>query len=95
MRTATRASLPALALLLIIAGCGAATTTSFAARADAICATALRQLRSLPPPSLRSSAGGPRSLAAYLERAVPVTQAEVRQILALARPELNTGAGRG
>lgn len=71
-----------LTLALLIVGCGSSgeTRQDFAARANAICAGALRQTRSIPPPQ----AGG---LAPYLDQLVPVVQSEVAQVRALRPPE--------
>jgi hypothetical protein len=83
----------ALALCSVLAGCGATyTKRDFIARANAICASALQQARSIPPPSVGGSAGQTdRALGAYLARLLRVVQTEVRQLRSLPRP---TGAAR-
>jgi hypothetical protein len=75
----------ALATLLITA-CGGHTATKqdVIARANAICAGALRDLRATPPP-----AGGETSLpglAAYLSAVMPILQREVADLQHLPRP---------
>ncbi len=82
-----------LALIAVVAGCGSAyTKRDFIARADAICAGTLRELRSIPPPSFgQSTASQGPSLAAYLAGAVPVLASESRQLEALRRPPPNAG----
>ncbi|MBV9192888.1 MAG: hypothetical protein JO168_02005 [Solirubrobacterales bacterium] len=64
---------------LIAVGCGASSYTrrDFIARADAICASALRQTRSIAPGT---------ALSAYLSAFVPVLQSEESQLRALRRP---------
>jgi hypothetical protein len=66
-------------LALAVAGCGGSSYTKrdFVARADAICASALRQTRSIAPGT---------ALAAYLSAYVPVLEAEDTQLRALRRP---------
>lgn len=79
-------------LTALIAGCGGAYTKSdFIARADAICATAVRETRSAAPPQT-----GPQQLSAlaqYLAEILPVVQSEVSQIRALKRPSGDTRDG--
>ena len=67
------------ALGTVLAACGgnAYTKRDFVARADAICASALRQARSIPPGT---------NLPAYLAAVVPVVQSEANQLRALRRP---------
>lgn len=82
-----------LALAAILAGCGAYTKSNFVARADAICASTVRQTRSIAPPSFSSSAGKRMSaLANYLGAALPIEQSEATQIRALPRPAGNARA---
>jgi uncharacterized lipoprotein YmbA len=73
----------ALALAVVLAGCGSSTPTKhdFVARANAICAGTLRQTRAIGAPT---SAGA--GLAAYLAKAVPLVQSEADQLRALKRP---------
>jgi hypothetical protein len=77
----------ALSLALVVAACGSYTKKNFIARADAICAHTLQQLRALPPPVL---SGGERgrltALARYLDRGVPLIRSEANQLLKLQRP---------
>lgn len=62
----------------LMAGCGSTyTKQDFIARADAICASALRQTRSIAP-------GSP--LAGYLAAVLPIVQSEASQLRALKRP---------
>ncbi len=73
------------ALAALVAGCGSTYSKGdFIARADAICATAVRDTRSAASPH-----AGPQQLSAlaqYLAEIVPVVQSEVSQIRALKRP---------
>jgi hypothetical protein len=71
--------LVALAVPVLIAGCGGSSYTKhdFITRADAICAGALRQSRSI--------ASG-TALPTYLAQYVPVLQSEATQLQALRRP---------
>jgi hypothetical protein len=70
------------ALAALVAGCGgsAYTKRDFVARADAICASALRQARSIAPGS---------ALSTYLAGFVPVLESEATQLQALRRPPGN------
>ena len=83
-----------LALIVLVAGCGSAyTKRDFVARADAICASALRQLRSIPPPSFSGSATQQDSaLSGYLAAVLPVVQSQSRQLRALRRPAQDAGS---
>jgi hypothetical protein len=69
----------ALALTVLIAGCGGSgyTKHDFVTRADAICASALRQARSIAPGT---------ALPTYLAQYVPVLESEATQLQALRRP---------
>jgi len=62
-----------------VAGCGGSSYTKhdFVTRADAICAGALRQARSITPGT---------SLPTYLAQFVPVLESEASQLQALRRP---------
>jgi hypothetical protein len=76
-----------LALIVLAGGCGGGyTKRDFIARADAICASTVRQLRSIPAPSFGQSATGHDALAGYLAAALPLVQSESRQLHALPRP---------
>jgi hypothetical protein len=67
-----------MAAAALAAGCGAGYTKSdFIARANAICASSLRQARSVPSGS---------GLTAYLAAELPVLQGEAVQLLKLRRP---------
>jgi hypothetical protein len=73
--------------LLMLGGCGSYTKRDFAARANAICVAAVRQERSLAPPSFTGSASHrSASLAAYLRRLLPIVDAESKQLRRLPRP---------
>ena len=76
-------------LALAVVGCGGSsyTKTDFIARADAICAGALRQTRSIAPVgAAQAGSGQDRALAAYLNGVVPVLESEASQLRALRRP---------
>lgn len=75
-------SLAAIAAVLVaaaaIAGCGSSYTKSdFIARADAICASALRQTRSIAPTS---------ALGEYVGAVLPIVESEATQLRALKSP---------
>jgi hypothetical protein len=66
------------AAVVLIAGCGGSYTQSdFIARADAICASALRQTRSITPTS---------ALGEYAGAVLPIVESEAAQLHALKRP---------
>jgi hypothetical protein len=72
---------------LLLAGCGAYTKKDFIASADAICASAVRQTRSVAPPAFTSSKKEQLSaLASYLAKVLPIVQSEDTHIRALRRP---------
>jgi hypothetical protein len=81
VRAASRPARLAVALLTssVIVGCGSRTVTKrdYVARADAICASALRSLRAAGPAS---------SLSAYLGSAVPILRSQDHQLRALPAP---------
>ncbi|MBV8999093.1 MAG: hypothetical protein JO304_08545 [Solirubrobacterales bacterium] len=82
----------ALLIALLAAGCGGSgyTKSDFVARANAICASAVRQTRSIPPPSAaQAGSGQDAALAAYLSSVVPVLESEASQLRALRRPPGN------
>jgi hypothetical protein len=79
----TRAIALGATYLALLGGCGSYTKQDFVARADAICSSALRQIRTIPPPS---SSARLNELAAYLREVLPVAQAESRQLHALKVP---------
>ena len=79
--------LPALAAVCIAAtACGGHTATKqdVIARANGICISALRAVRSVPPPA--GASGSPAALAAYLQKVVPIVQKEADDTRALPRP---------
>ena len=79
-------------IALLAGGCGGNTYTKsdFIARANAICTGALRQTRSIPPPSAaQATSGQDAALTAYLDSVVPVLQSEQSQLRALRRPPGN------
>jgi hypothetical protein len=80
---------------VIVAGCGSSVTQrDFVTRADGICAAALREVRAVPPPSLRS--GGSQAVpavAGYLARVVPIVTQEAAALRRLQRPS-GGSAGR-
>jgi hypothetical protein len=68
----------AMATVALIAGCGSSYTKSdFIARADAICASALRQTRSIAPTT---------ALGEYVAAVVPIVQSEATELRALKSP---------
>jgi hypothetical protein len=80
----TRGTAAWLALVALVAACGGSyTKQDFVARANAICADALRQTRAIPPPT---GAQNNRSLAAYLAQVLPIAQSEASQLRALRSP---------
>ena len=80
-----------LVIAAVLAGCGAYTKHDFAAQADAICVSAVRQVRVLAPPSFTGSAAQrSHALAAYLNRATAIVAAETSQLRAIQRPQQNT-----
>jgi hypothetical protein len=70
------------AATLTACGSSAVTKRSYLARANAICASSLRQFRALAP----ASGAGLHTLAPYLNQVLPIIQAEGRQLSALRRP---------
>jgi hypothetical protein len=78
------ASLLAIALL---AGCGSYTKHDFIARADAICASTVRQTRLIRPPTFTSvPVERLRALAGYAAQVRPLVGAEATQLRGLRRP---------
>jgi hypothetical protein len=76
-----------LSLAALLAGCGSKYTTGdFAARADGICTNAVREIRSLTPPTA-SSGQELRTLSQYLGKLLPIVESEASQIRALRRPD--------
>jgi hypothetical protein len=83
-----------LTLTALLAGCGSSYTNGdFVARANAICASAVRQTRSIAAPSAARAVGHQMSaLADYLAQVVPVLQSEASQLRALRRPTEDASA---
>jgi hypothetical protein len=77
----------AMALTMLLAGCGSYTKKDFVSAADAICAGATRKTRTVTPPSFT---GGPAqhlsALAGYLEQVTPIVRSEATKLRALRRP---------
>jgi hypothetical protein len=71
------------AVVLAVAGCGSITKKDVIARANAICATAQRDLRAVAAPSSTS----PAALVSYLGQVVPIVDIEASQFRALPRPK--------
>jgi hypothetical protein len=71
----------------VLAGCGAYTKHDFIARADAICASTVRQTRLIAPPSFtQAPAERLKALAAYAAQVLPLVRAEATQLRGLRRP---------
>jgi hypothetical protein len=76
-----------LALVAVLAGCGSYTKHDFTTQADAICVSAVRQIRALSPPAFAGSAAQRRrALASYLDRAAGLVASETSQLRAIRRP---------
>jgi hypothetical protein len=73
---------------IVLAACGGAyTKRDFVARADAICTSAVRQARSIPPPAFSgTSTQAPNGLNAYIAKLLPVVRTEIAQLRNLPRP---------
>ena len=79
-------------LAFVVAGCGGSgyTKQDFIARANAICTNALRQTRSITPPSVaQANPAQDAALATYVSSVVPVLESEASQLRALRRPSDN------
>lgn len=87
---AARAGPVAMAVAFLVAACGGSyTKQDFIARANGICTSAVRQTRAIAP-----AVGAPqsnRALAAYLSQALPIVQAEAKQLRALRLPPGSAG----
>ena len=80
---------------VVLAGCGSSyTRADFIRRADGICLTTTRAVRSLPPPRFTGTTQQRRSLGAYLMRLAPLVQAEARRLAALPKPPDGPGRRR-
>lgn len=77
-----------LTLTALVAGCGTDTKPDFIARADAICASAVREVRSIAAPSFTHSARQRLSaLGVYVTDVLPLVRSEATQLRALPRPQ--------
>lgn len=77
---------------LLAAGCGGSAVVTHQddlAKADAICAAALRQVRAVAPPT----GTGPSALAPYLDRVVPILRAQDVALHRLHRPAQSHSLG--
>lgn len=80
-----------LALAAALIGCGSYTKRDFIARADAICASTLRQTRLIAPPSFtQDKAQRLRALAGYAQQVLPLIRSETTQLRGLRRPSQAT-----
>jgi len=72
-----------------LAACGAAyTKQDYIARADAICASAVRDARAVPPPVLTGTGSQQLAgLAQYLTTVLPIYESEARQLRGLKLPQ--------
>jgi hypothetical protein len=76
-----------LLVLVLLAGCGSYTKHDFIARADAICASTVRQTRLIAPPSFTHvPAERLKALAAYAAQVLPLVRSEASQLGGLRRP---------
>jgi hypothetical protein len=73
--------------LAVLVGCGSYTKHDFIARADAICASTVRQTRLIPPPSFTNvPAQRLRALAGYVAQVLPLVRTEATQLRSLRKP---------
>ncbi len=78
----------ALSLAAGLAGCGSYTKHDFTAQADAICISAVRQIRALTPPAFSGSAvQRDHALATYLNHATGIVASETAELRAIRRPQ--------
>ncbi|HEU0318624.1 MAG TPA: hypothetical protein VFR49_14910 [Solirubrobacteraceae bacterium] len=71
----------------VLAGCGSYTQHDFIARADAICASTVRQTRLIAPPSFtRAPAERLHALAGYVAQVLPLVRAEVTELRGVRQP---------
>lgn len=75
------------ALTVALAGCGSSAETKqdYTARANAICATAIRNVRNVATPSATGDVSLP-ALARYLRAVTPIVESELKQLRALPKP---------
>jgi hypothetical protein len=71
-----------------LGGCGSSgeSKSDFVARANAICETAVRDVRDVTLPSASGGGTSPSALSRYLHTVTPVVEGEVKQLRALPRP---------
>ena len=82
------------AVAALPAGCGSYTKSDFIARADAICASSVRQTRTISPPSFgRTAAEQLSALGDYLNRVLPIARSEVSQLRGLKLPKQTAAEG--
>ncbi len=88
VRTRAGAALALAAVSLAVAGCGSSAVTKkdYIARANAICSTAVRDVRNVTPPSTTGGASLPE-LGRYLEGVSPIVAAEAKQLRAIPHPK--------
>lgn len=86
----------ALIVAIAVAACGSALTRhDYVLRAEGICNSTLRSLRLLEQPTLSGSAGArTASLSRYLDRAVPLIQAQLSKLKQLPVPLQTQGQSR-
>lgn len=73
--------------IVLLAACGSYTKHDFIARADAICASTVRQTRLIAPPSFTPApAERLKALAGYAAQVLPLVRAEATQLGGLRRP---------
>ncbi len=89
VRTRAAAVLALAALSLAASGCGSSAETKkdYIARANAICSTAVRDVRTLTPPPAASGGVSLPGLARYLEGVSPIVASEAKQLRAIPRPK--------
>jgi hypothetical protein len=85
------ATLALLTLAALLAACGSYTKHDFTAAADAICASTVRETRTIAPPSFAGSESQRLSaLSVYVAQVLPIVRSEVTKLRALRRPNANT-----
>lgn len=79
--------------MLVVAGCGsAATKQDVIARADAICASTLHDVRAVAPPAVvGASHAAMAAFASYLDRVLAIVETEAAQLRKLPRPQPDRG----
>lgn len=84
MRRLGRATIAAVCLAVTACGGHTVTKKEVIARANGICISALRAVRSVPAPA--GGTGAPAALATYLDKVVPIVEKEASDTRALPRP---------